>query len=118
MKMRLNGSSVRLRVRRSEVRRFAESGAVSECLQFPDGGALTFSLVSADVPQLAARFAAGRVEVRAPREAGARWAAGDEVGMYGADGAFQILVEKDFRRTSVPSPDDDDRYPNPRSRKE
>jgi len=116
MKLRLNESSVRIRVKRSEVQRFAESGTVSECLRFPDGHTLTFSLVSADVQQPAASCSSDRVEVRLPRVAGSRWAAGNEVGVYGRDGEFEILVEKDFRRTSLPSPDDDDRYPNPRSR--
>jgi hypothetical protein len=115
MKLRLNENSVRIRVRRSEVQRFAESGTVTECLRFPDGHTLTFGLTCADVEEPTASFTSHRVEVLLPRTAGASWARGNEVGVYGRNGEFEILVEKDFRRTSLPSPDDEDRYLNPRS---
>jgi len=50
-----------------------------------------------------------------PAGEGNLWSSGSQVGVYGKSDGIEILVEKDFRRTSAPSPDDNDRYPNPRS---
>ena len=115
MKLRLNENSVRLRLRRSEVERFGATGSVSAQIRFPQGGSLTFALTCGPHPRLAVAFSGDSLEVRVPEAQGKSWAAGEDVGMYGSSEAFEILVEKDFRRVSMPSPDDADRYLNPRA---
>ena len=116
MKLRIDGSSVRIRVKKSEVQRFAESGTVSECLVFPGGRALTFVLQAADVQEPTVAFDGDRLHIDLPRIVATRWATSDDVGIYARESAgLGLVVEKDFRRTSLPSPDDADRYPNPRS---
>ena len=117
MKLRIDGSSVRIRVRKSEVQRFAESGTVSECLAFPGGRTLTFALQAANVPEPCVVFDGGSLVVSLPHSVAMHWATGEAVGIYAPHTAgLGLIVEKDFRRTSLPSPDDADRYPNPRSR--
>ena len=116
MKLRVNDHSVRLRVRRSEVKAFAETGSAWSTLQMPGGHTLTFGISSSPTTQLTVSSTGDRVEVLIPRDQGQLWSTTDQVGIYGRHESVDILVEKDFRRTSAQSPDDDDRYPNPRAR--
>ncbi|HBY58948.1 MAG TPA: hypothetical protein DEH78_03955 [Solibacterales bacterium] len=115
MKLRLTERSVRLRVRRSEVELFSKTGCVSETLVFPGGAALTYRLTAAPVIETSVAFGGGVVEILVPAAQAAGWAASQQVGIYGQHRDVEICVEKDFRRTSLPSPDDGDRYPNPRA---
>ena len=115
MKLRMNDKSVRLRLLRSEVERFRATGNVTAAIAFPDGRALQYRLTAGNVAQPVARFTGDSIEVVVPAADAEAWAAGPKVGIYGKAGALDVLVEKDFRRTSAPSPDDDDRYPNPRA---
>jgi hypothetical protein len=114
MKLRLNDTSVRLRFRKSEVLALSEFGKVAVSLPFPDSEPITFAARAADVPDLAVSFRSGEVEVLIPAAQARRWYYDDTAGLYGRQNGIDILVEKDFRRSSAISPDDDDRYPNPR----
>lgn len=115
MKMRLNDNSVRLRCRRSEVAEFGSMGRVESVTLFPGGREFRVILVAGEVDGPEVTFEGDRLTITLPAATGAGWASGDAVGIYGQDGPLEILVEKDFRRTSLPSPDDADRYPNPRA---
>ena len=115
MKIRMNETSIRLRLRRSEVERFRSTGGVAASIPLPERQ-LHYRLIRGDVPQPVARYRHDALEVVVPAAEGDDWAAGSPVGIYGKSGALDILVEKDFRRTSAPSPDDEDRYPNPRAK--
>ena len=114
MKLRTDGTSIRLRIRRSEVASFAESGRVASRIVFPDG-CLEYSLEAAGVPAAAVSFREGAIRIVVPRAAAGQWTASDDVGIYGVHNHIAIVIEKDFRRTSQSSPDDHDRYPNPRA---
>jgi len=114
MKIRMNETSIRLRLRRSEVERFRSTGEVAASIALPERS-LTYCLRRGGVSQPAVSFRENTIEVVVPGDESAAWAAGPQVGIYGKAGGLDILVEKDFRRTSAASPDDDDRYPNPRS---
>jgi hypothetical protein len=114
MKIRMNETSIRLRLRRSEVERFRTVGEVAASIPFPERS-LEYRLRRGEAPQPFVSFGKDTLEVVVPAVASDAWAIGPEVGIYGKSGGLDILVEKDFRRTSAPSPDDDDRYPNPRA---
>ena len=116
MKLRMNEGTLRLRVRRSEVEAFGADGSVSTTTQFPGGRSLTWRLAAAPVAGITVSYVGDRIEVLVPEAQARAWAAGGDVGLYGRYEGVEILVEKDFRRTSLPSPDDQDRYPNPRAR--
>jgi len=111
----MNESSVRLRLHRSDVERFAQTDSIASATPFPNGRVLRLRLTAADVDSPAVVFEGELLEVTVPRADAAQWASSDQIGIYGTHGPLEILVEKDFRRTSLPSPDDEDRYPNPRS---
>ncbi len=114
MKLRLSENSVRLRFRRSDVLSLSKNGSVAQTLRFPGGPALTFRAVAADVAQPQVVFEGGTVEVRVPAAQARAWYTAETVGIYGRHEGVEVVIEKDFRRSSVPSPDDEDRYPNPR----
>ena len=115
MKLRMNEDSVRLRLRRSEVDQFRKTGSVSAAMRFPNGRALTYRLAASGIGEITVSFVEDVLEVLVPAGEGEVWSGGNAVGMYGSSCGIEILVEKDFRRTSMPSPDDADRYPNPRA---
>jgi hypothetical protein len=115
MKLRMNDKSVRLRLLRSEVERFRVSGEVTAAIQFPNGKALQYRLVAGQISEPDVRFTGDALAVVVPAAAAAAWTGGAQVGIYGSAGGLDVLVEKDFRRTSAASADDDDRYPNPRA---
>ncbi|MDZ4800497.1 MAG: hypothetical protein SGI92_20255 [Bryobacteraceae bacterium] len=114
MKLRLNDTSVRLRFRKSEVLALSESGTVTVTLPFPGSNPITFVARAAEVPEPAVSFRSGVVEVLIPAAQARCWYYEEAVGIYGNQDGIDILLEKDFRRSSAASPDDDDRYPNPR----
>ena len=117
MKLRMNESSVRLRLRRSEVEQFAREASIESATPFPDGRTLRVRLIAADVNGPLVSFTGEVLEVSVPKAASVEWTSSAKVEIFGRHGSLEILVEKDFRRTSLPSPDDEDRYPNPRSPK-
>jgi len=115
MKLRLDENSVRIRLRRSEVERFAQSPSIEAATVFPNGRKLTFMLSKKPAGPLAVTFEGDRIAVAIAQADADAWTGSEQVGLYGREGGLEIMIEKDFRRTSMPSPDDADRYPNPRS---
>ena len=115
MKLRCDENSVRMRFRKSDVKRLAESGEVSVTMTFPSGSTLEYRVRKASVARPAVGFHGGLLEILVPENVAAGWPSSPEVGIYGEQDGLQILLEKDFRRSSMPSPDDADRYDNPRA---
>lgn len=119
MKLRIKGNSIRLRLLRSEVERFAIDGKISDELGF-GASALRYSLkMSEKAESINATFANNEIEVLLPDAVARNWIANDEVG-FATDQAIRddqvltILIEKDF--ACIDRPDDPDReqaYPNP-----
>lgn len=110
MKLRISGDSVRLRLTRSEVARFAASGEVEDAVHFGGGSKLTYALQATDsVEQPRASFSDGRIAVVVSKADAQKWATTDQVGIEG-DG---IVVEKDFQCMHGDKERDADAYPNP-----
>ncbi len=122
MKLRLRGSSLRLRLGQAEVASLVDHGRIEERVAFGPGAALVYALASDDnAKDVHARLDGSRIEVIAPRSLIKSWAAGDEVGfeasqaIAGGD-ALRILVEKDFACLKTRAGEDDaDAFPNPRA---
>jgi hypothetical protein len=124
VKLRIRGNSLRLRLRRGEVRRLADEGLVEERTEFgPGSSPLVYALRADDVPRVAATFDAGGIVVSVPRSAARRWASSDQVGIEGSQDtgrgeALRILVEKDFECSDAAADEgQDDAYPNPRGKR-
>lgn len=120
MKLRIRGSSIRLRLSRGEVARLAATGRVDDAIAFGPARQITYSLLAAHVAAPSASFDGSAIVVPIPRERARTWTASDEVGIeaghdVGGGTMLSILIEKDFA-CLVPreGEDDGDAFPNPR----
>jgi len=121
MKLRIQGNSLRLRVSKSELARFAQTGELEETVFFgPQPGAeLVYALIrDGDRPGLAVEASPGRVKVLVPSAVARAWAESGQVGIsgaadLGARGALSILVEKDFACIDRSDEENADTFPNP-----
>jgi hypothetical protein len=112
MKLRIKGNSVRLRLTRSEVARLGAGETVEESAEFSPQQVLRYAIQPGE--ELGATFESGTALVMIPVERLRHWATTDEVGIYGASGALQIAIEKDFRCLTRPEERfDPDVYPHP-----
>jgi hypothetical protein len=124
MKLRITSNSIRLRLLRSEVERFARAGQISEEIEFGTDRSsyMRYSLVtSPEAESITARFRGNEISIVVPRAIATRWTSSDEVGFeseqsIGSGESLKILVEKDFECIDRPAdPDREDAFPNPNS---
>jgi hypothetical protein len=126
MKLRLRGSSLRLRLGQAEVASLVADGCVEERVAFGSNTALVYAIKSDDrAASIEARFSqtkdSARIDVVVPRARAASWAASDDVGLEGSqsiegEGPLRILVEKDFACLKPRAAEDDkDAFPNPQA---
>ncbi len=112
MTLRTDGRSVRLRLRVSEVESLASGRPIEETIPFAERP-LRFSLETGGTDAMTVSFDGSSIRVLVSPEAAKRWAESDEVGLYGRDRGVDLVIEKDFRRTSA-TPGADDLHPNPK----
>ena len=120
MKLRVQGNSIRLRLRQEEVATLAQGGVVEVRLAFgPDAETqqLVYRLECADTPEIGVAYRAHCVTIRLPKTDAEGWPASKQVGFEHRvpleDGtSMHLLIEKDFKCTDV-RPDENDCYPNP-----
>ena len=119
MKFRIKGNSIRLRLLRSEVDRFAAEGRISDEVRLGTN-ALRYSLLMSDEAEsIYSRFENNEITVFIPARAARNWTTGEMVGfetVQAIDGGegLTILVEKDFVCVDRPEdPDRADAFPNP-----
>ncbi len=119
MKLRIKGNSIRLRLLRSEVERFAAERNISDEARF-GSSALRYSLrMSDEAESIIAKFANDEIEVLMPEAAARDWTTNGEVGFQtdqtiGGGEALTIIIEKDFECVDRPDdPDREDAFPNP-----
>ena len=123
MKLRFTPDSVRIRLNQLEVAKFANSGQLSERVDFPGNipTAFVYSLRFGSEPGTgSAHFRDGELAVTIPQGQAKSWAnAANEVGLYYTQGSqggqtLRISVEKDFQCVDgPPEVRDPAAYPNP-----
>ena len=121
MKIRIQANSIRLRLSQGEVKAFAETGRAEDRIQFgtAPGESLAYIMERASDRQLSVSYAANQIIIFVPADAGADWAATDQVAMenemdLGDGNTLRILVEKDFKcLTERAGEDESDNFPNP-----
>ncbi len=101
MKLRIKGSSIRLRLTEPEVRTLAAEGVLEEAVRFPDATTWRYRLEKASNGAARAGLDGPCLCVALPARQIAEWAASDLVGMDASmslpsGGTLTILVEKDF----------------------
>lgn len=119
MKLRIKGASIRLRLTRSEVAGFGETGVWAEETPMP-GGRLRYMLQRDEAAEAmhAAWSADGTLTVFVPAAMAAMWTTTEEVTLRGevslTDGTLtKLLVEKDFACKDNTEEDQTDNYPHP-----
>jgi hypothetical protein len=118
MKLRVHGDSIRLRLTRSEVSRFASDGKIEEASPF-----LTYGLeVAPGLAAIAARGSGSRITLLLPAVLAKEWTETDRVAIAGeqrldSQRQLSILIEKEFRKLHG-AKFDPDLYPNPLEPKE
>lgn len=117
MKLRIKGSSIRMRVTKSEMDRFATEGYLEERTEF---GNTTFiyALQRYDADVMAASFADNTITVFMPAAKANEWATSNKVGYehnvdLGNGKKLYLLLEKDFKCLDETHENQDDNYDNP-----
>jgi hypothetical protein len=121
MKLRIKGSSLRLRLTQAEVQQLATEGEVAEQVHFGAGATLTYRLYS-DLKnsQITAAYGDNVIDIRIPEKVAVKWCRSEQVTLVHAEplpvgqGELRIVIEKDFA-CLAPRPDEDesDNFPHP-----
>jgi hypothetical protein len=118
MKIRIKGNSLRYRLTRPEVQRFAETGLVEERINF-GSAALCYALCKTEAEELSAAFSDGRITLYLPAALIEEWVDTDKAGfehrmpLNGSGESLYLLVEKDYTCLDNVVEDQRDNYPNP-----
>jgi len=121
MKLRIQKNTVRLRVSKSDLARFVETGILEETLHFgrDENAKFTYALQrSGGASDVDVMSSEGRLVVLLPASIAFTWADTDQVGIsaemsLGGQGTLSILVEKDFACLDRSDEDNADTFPNP-----
>jgi hypothetical protein len=98
MKLRMDGNSIRLRLKKSDIETLRKEGIVGETVAFSDNLYFYYKLKTNQHDQeIDATFARGAVQITLPLPLAKSWMESDEVSIeYVLDSGLHILVEKDF----------------------
>ena len=94
MKLRIRGNSIRLRLTKGEVERFANGEPVEETIDLTPVK-FVYELCVGEVESITASFDGGRMTVSVPELEAREWASTETVGMEAGD-RVRVLIEKDF----------------------
>ena len=120
MKLRIQGNSLRLRLKQGEISTLGSAGKVEDRITFGPDAALVYSIEAADVPSVAVDFRDGIFRVSVPRAEVTAWTETDRVGLetefHHPDGTTLLLLEKDFQCLHRrPEEDESDNFPHPKA---
>ena len=98
MKLRLEGNSIRLRVRKSDLKTFEETGVIKEILTFQHGAPFHYQLLTDDyVDRIYAEVSPDGITVFIPLSMAHDWMRSDDVRIEDTlQSGLYILIEKDF----------------------
>lgn len=121
MKLRIKGSSIRLRVTPSEVKHLLLRGEIQEYVQITANpmDRLTYAVVSSRYgPTTTVAYHLGDITISVPEIELKKWAESDDVGVYadlarGDDWALSVAIEKDFACLDRSDAENEDTFANP-----
>lgn len=114
MKIRIKGNSLRYRLTKNDVSRFAAIGYIEEQTCFA-GKKLIYALQQNTGDKLSASFTDNKITLFMPKSMSEDWELTDKVGFEGNDNELYLLAEKDFTCLDNIAEDQSDNYPNPLS---
>jgi len=101
MKLRIHGDSLRLRLNRSDVKQFLETGIRTESIHFGSGTKLTYILeTSSQLTDIDAQYSQDCIRVLLPLGLAQEWASSDQISLSldRPEGSGPtLLIEKDFK---------------------
>jgi hypothetical protein len=122
MKLRIKGSSLRLRLTQGEVRRLETEGEVAEQVNFGRGVRLTYRLKAEPARSaITATYANDVIDIRVPREEAITWAqTADQVALAQGETVsgddLRIIIEKDWNCLAPRADEDEsDNFPHPKA---
>ncbi len=112
MKLRLEGNSIRLRVRKSDLIKLHTEGSIKETLLFPNSLLFNYQLITdKNAETINAQLSAEAITVSIPLSMATNWLNSDAVGLeHTLDSGLFILIEKDFPCTDRPWEDTSDTF--------
>ena len=120
MKIRIQGNSIRYRLKQFEVEAFAEKGLLTEIISFgeEEQDQLRFILCTDSNDIFSLKKTASTIELSIPKTIAAKWVNSDSVGFEERVRAnkgkeINILVEKDFKCLTRSDEEEAGSYPNP-----
>lgn len=119
MKIRIKGNSIRIRLSRSEVDRFAQHGHLEEHTQFVNGSFKYALQRSNEGDHLSAGLLHDCITMYVPDSMAVEWTTTDRVGFdnfmdTGNGNRLFLLLEKDFKCIDAPAHEDQsDNYEHP-----
>lgn len=112
MKIRIKGNSLRYRLTKSDVERFATEGYIEEEINF-GAARLTYSLQKTAIGNLFTTFENSNITLYMPISMAEEWVNTDRVGFEKKEVDMHLLIEKDFKCLDNVAEDQSDNYPNP-----
>jgi hypothetical protein len=112
MKIRIKGNSLRYRLTRSEVDRFAQDGYIEDITEF-GATRLTYSLQKITGGILSACYENNNITLYMPKWMLDEWYTTERVGFENSVDGLYLLIEKDFMCLDTVAEDQSDNYPNP-----
>jgi 3-methyladenine DNA glycosylase Mpg len=117
MKIRISNNSLRYRLTRTEVERFAKEGVITETTEIGDDK-LTYILQCATMDKLTATFKNNTITLSVPQHLADDWTSTERVGFDNSgELGLYLLVEKDFKCLDNVTEDQSDNYENPLAKK-
>ena len=120
MKVRIQGNSLRFRLKQFEVEAFKQHHFVKEEVVFGQGSLsrLQFILCAAAAADIQINYGAGKVTVSIPLPVAEEWTGTDMVGMeekvkLDSGEVIRVLIEKDFKCLDGREEENTGSYPNP-----
>lgn len=116
MKLRLRHNSIRMRLSRSELESFKESGLAEDSVEFPSTPLVYILNSSDECKEIQASFNNGWITVNVPAAMGRKWAESDQVGIENKYRGISILIEKDWaclERRPGDEEENTDTFPRP-----
>jgi hypothetical protein len=120
MKIRIQGNSIRYRLKEPEVADFKKYGRVTETIQLGEEETeqLRFVLLRSSVNMVTVQQADNTTTILVPEQMAQRWTDSDLVGFdaiieIGKGKGLKVLVEKDFKCLDGSEEDNIGAYPNP-----
>ena len=98
MKLRIEGNSIRLRVKKSDLDKLKKDGMIGETVAFSDNLYFYYKLKTNPYSQeVQAEFLHNAIQVTIPLSIAKMWTETEQVGIeHKLDSGLSILIEKDF----------------------